>query len=276
MKPKVELDTFINQRRLSIGAFHRERMGATVHCNVDVDMGAAIAYRKRFKQQRPDVRLTFNDMIIKAAANALVDFPQFVGCYDGRFRLYPAETIDICFPIDGGESFLSLALVRQADTKSLAEISAAARASIEERTAKMGQALARLDRRFKRFPRLLPVGIWAAYNAARVLGLLAPPLQRWSYRQRMRQRGSFAITNIGPAGVRQMEGPIFWPDVLQLMIAAPRPRVRLIDGLLESRSMMPLIAKFDHRMTDVGPASRFLHAVRQNLEQPESHLGPYD
>jgi pyruvate/2-oxoglutarate dehydrogenase complex dihydrolipoamide acyltransferase (E2) component len=276
VKPKVELDTFINQRRLSIGAFHRDRMAVTVHCNVDVDMSAAIGYRRRFKQQRPEVRLTFNDMIIKAAANALGDFPQFVGFYDGRFGLYPAESIDICFSIDGGENFSSLALVRQADTKSLAEISAAARASVEERTEKVGQAVARLDRRFKRFPRLLPAGVWAAYNAARMLGLLVPPLKRWSYRQRMRQRGSFAISNIGPAGVRQMEGPVFWPDVLQLMIAAIRPKTRLIDGRLESRPTMPLIAKFDHRMTDVAPASRFLHAVRRNLEQPETRLGPYD
>ena len=42
-------------RRTFVGAFRHDRIGPTVHCNVDADMTRAIAYRKRFKAEQPDV-----------------------------------------------------------------------------------------------------------------------------------------------------------------------------------------------------------------------------
>lgn len=273
MKPIEDLDKFINMRRTFVGAFRHDRIGPTVHCNVDADMTRAIAFRKRFKAEHPDVKLTFNDMIIKAAANALPEFPLYTCSFNGEFRLIPGRSIDIRFPVDVGEHYLSGALVREADKKTLEEVSTAARESMDEMAEQVKGVSTKWHGRFSRFPRLLPLGFLALYYGGRALGIGVPPLQRWFMARRLRKRGTFLITNVGPTGVRQMEGPIVWPDILHLMIAATRPVPVLKDGQLTTRPMMPLIAKFDHRMTDVGPASAFLHAIRENLEDPENRLG---
>ena len=273
MNPIDDIPTFINQRRAFVGAFRHVNVGPTVHCNVEADMTAAIAFRKRFNAERPEGRLTFNDMIIKAAANALPAHPLYTCTYNGHLGLYPADKIDIRFPVDFGENFLGMSIVRDADEKTLVEISADAKESMRECRERVGKQVAKWDRRLKKYPFLPPL-LLVLFRGLRLVSLMSPTLDRRMHAKRREVRGTFPITNIGPAGVRQMEGPIVSPDVFHLMIAATRQVARLVDGELVTRPMMPLIAKFDHRITDVGPASRFLHDVRRNLEDPENRLGP--
>ncbi len=259
--------------RLLTGAFRHDPTGPTVQCNVDVDMTRAIAYRERFIAEHPDVALTFNDMIIKAAANALPDFPLYTCSFNGEFRLFQGQSIDIRFSVAHGGRYLVGALVREADKKTLPEVAAAARKSMAALSERDEDAATGWRGRLGAVP-LLPLGIRALQRGGRALGVGLPPLQRWFMARRQRAQGTFSITNVSATGVRQMEGPIVAPEILHLMVAATRSVPVLKDGLLATRPMMPLIAKIDHRMTDVGPASVFLHAVRENLEDPERRLGP--
>ncbi len=269
-----DLQGFINSRRAFVGAFDGRRVGPTVHANVEVDLAAALAYRKQFNQRNPDARCTLNDMIVKAAGNALVNHRLYTCTYNGRYTLFPAESIDIRFPVDLG-FLLGWGMVRNVERKTLRQVALESEASKQRAQRETPVRMARFDRVLKRHPTLGTL-LDLAVEGFQLLNRLLPPLERaWRANQRKR-RGSFLITNVGPAGITRMEGPIVHPDILHLMIAASRQVPVLCDGKVEVRTRMPLIAKFDHRITDVGGAARFLLEVKANLEDPEHRLGPYD
>ncbi|MFA6034947.1 MAG: 2-oxo acid dehydrogenase subunit E2, partial [Myxococcota bacterium] len=134
----------INKRRPFISAFAGVNLGPTAHCNVEADLTAATAYRKTFLANNPGVKLTFNDMIIKAAANALLLHPLFLCAYNGHYNLYPSENIDIRFPVDIGEH-LGWGLVRNADRKTLRQIAIDSRMSIERTRRDTPRKAARWD-----------------------------------------------------------------------------------------------------------------------------------
>ncbi|MBI5529057.1 MAG: 2-oxo acid dehydrogenase subunit E2 [Deltaproteobacteria bacterium] len=273
MNPIEDLEGYVGKRRAFINAFSWRNIGPTAHCNVDCDMTTATAYRKNFNEERPEAKLTFNDMIIKAAANALSNHRLYTCAYNGRHGLFPADTIDIRFPVDLGD-YLGWGMVKNADRKTLAEIAADARAAIERtrrETPKRTETWARIARQYPPVPAVLKgVGF-----GLRLAGICFPDLDRWFRTKARSYRGTFLITNVGPAGIMRMEGPIVTPDILHLMITATRKTPVLVEGRVETRPMMPLVAKFDVRMTDAGQAAAFLTDVKRNLEDPDHRLGPY-
>ncbi len=96
---------------------------------LDVDMELAIELRRRLKDQGADPAPSYNDMVVKAAALALRDHRKVNGAYrDGAFELYPNVNVGIAVAADGA---LVVPVVRDADEKSLGEISRQARALAE-------------------------------------------------------------------------------------------------------------------------------------------------
>jgi pyruvate dehydrogenase E2 component (dihydrolipoamide acetyltransferase) len=68
---------------------------------------------------------TFNDMVVKACARALREFPRANGAYrDGRIELYPRVNVGIAV---AGQDALVVPTVFDADSKSLGEIAGRAR-----------------------------------------------------------------------------------------------------------------------------------------------------
>jgi pyruvate dehydrogenase E2 component (dihydrolipoamide acetyltransferase) len=92
----------------------------------EVDMSAAVALREQLRA-RPDLVLpSLNDLIIKAAALALREFPRVNGAYrDAQFETYTRVNVGIAV---AGEDSLVVPTVFDADTKSLAEIAETTRA----------------------------------------------------------------------------------------------------------------------------------------------------
>ena len=88
----------------------------------EVDMGAAAAFREQVNAQVTDdaTKISFNDMIVKAAALALRDYPNLNTTLEGD-TLYTHENIDVnvAVAIEGG---LIAPFVADADTKSLGAI----------------------------------------------------------------------------------------------------------------------------------------------------------
>ncbi|MBI4898367.1 MAG: 2-oxo acid dehydrogenase subunit E2 [Actinobacteria bacterium] len=86
---------------------------------VDVDMTNAVNYREQLKmavQPAP----SFNDMVIKACALALRQFPKVNGAYkDGHFEQY--GDVNVGFVVAAGE-LLAVPTVFNADQKGLAQI----------------------------------------------------------------------------------------------------------------------------------------------------------
>jgi pyruvate dehydrogenase E2 component (dihydrolipoamide acetyltransferase) len=96
---------------------------------LDVDMTEAVKLRKRLKEVA-DPAPSFNDMIVKAAATALRDFPKVNGAYrDGRFELYEKVNVGIAVAAEGT---LVVPTIFSADSRSLGDIASSARKAIEK------------------------------------------------------------------------------------------------------------------------------------------------
>ena len=89
-----------------------------------VDMTAAVELRERLKQISDPVP-SFNDMVVKASANALREHPRVNGAYrDGKFELYDRVNVGIAV---AAMDALVVPTVFDADKKSLGQIARDAR-----------------------------------------------------------------------------------------------------------------------------------------------------
>jgi pyruvate dehydrogenase E2 component (dihydrolipoamide acetyltransferase) len=97
----------------------------------EVDMEEAVALRKQLKAAAGDAPApSFNDMVVKASALALRDFPRANGAYrDGAFELYSRVNVGVAV---AGQDALVVPTVFDADKKSLGTIAAEARALAEK------------------------------------------------------------------------------------------------------------------------------------------------
>jgi pyruvate dehydrogenase E2 component (dihydrolipoamide acetyltransferase) len=87
---------------------------------VEIDMSLCVELRERLKQveQKPP---SFNDMVVKACANALREHPRVNGAYkDGKFELYSRVNVGVAVAANDA---LVVPTVFDADKKSLGEIS---------------------------------------------------------------------------------------------------------------------------------------------------------
>jgi pyruvate dehydrogenase E2 component (dihydrolipoamide acetyltransferase) len=98
----------------------------TLQC--EIDMEAAVALRAQLKAlgQRQERQVpSFNDMVVKACALALREYPRANGTYkDGRFELH--QRVNVGVAVAAGQALL-VPVVRDADTSSLWSIAAEAR-----------------------------------------------------------------------------------------------------------------------------------------------------
>ena len=97
------------------------------YLTIEVDMGKAVAARAAIKaaSREGDVVPSFNDMIVKACAIALREFPKANGAYrDGRFELYSRVNVGIAV---AGPEALVVPTIFDADRKGLRQIAADSR-----------------------------------------------------------------------------------------------------------------------------------------------------
>jgi pyruvate dehydrogenase E2 component (dihydrolipoamide acetyltransferase) len=98
----------------------------------EIDMGAAVEMRARLQgSARSDDRPvpTFNDLIVKACALALREFPRANGAFrDNRFELYSRINVGIAVAVPGA---LVVPTIYDADEKTLSDIARESRALAE-------------------------------------------------------------------------------------------------------------------------------------------------
>ena len=93
-----------------------------------VDMSTAVEGRARLKAATPECQVTpsFNDMVVKACALALKEFPKANGAYkDGHFELYSRVNVRVDV---AAQDALVVPTIFDADRKGLSQIAADARA----------------------------------------------------------------------------------------------------------------------------------------------------
>ncbi len=98
------------------------------YLQAEIDMSAAFQARSRLKASAPEgsVVPSFNDMVVKACAIALREFPRANGAYrDGKWELYSRVNVGIAV---AGREALVVPTVFDADLKGLRQIATEARA----------------------------------------------------------------------------------------------------------------------------------------------------
>jgi pyruvate dehydrogenase E2 component (dihydrolipoamide acetyltransferase) len=99
------------------------------HLNAEVDMSACVELRARLKEVA-DPPPSFNDMVVKACANALRESPRVNGAYrDGRFERYSRVNVGIAV---AGQDTLIVPTIFDADRRSLGDIARRAHELIEK------------------------------------------------------------------------------------------------------------------------------------------------
>nr|MDP8944098.1 2-oxo acid dehydrogenase subunit E2 [Actinomycetota bacterium] len=92
--------------------------------HLEVDMSACVELRGRLKEVA-DPAPSYNDMVVKACATALREFPRANGAYrDGRFELYSKVNVGVAV---AAQDALVVPTIFDADSKSLGEIARTAR-----------------------------------------------------------------------------------------------------------------------------------------------------
>jgi len=97
--------------------------------SLDVDMTDAIALRQRLKDVT-EAAPSFNDMVVKASAMALKEYPRVNGAYrDGKFELYSNVNVGVAV---AAQDTLVVPTIFEADSKSLGQIARDARGLIRK------------------------------------------------------------------------------------------------------------------------------------------------
>jgi len=115
-------DEELTQMRKTIARRLTESKNSAPHyyLTIDVDMDNAIAFRNTVNQSQ-DVKVSFNDIVVKAVAMALRKHPKINSSWLGdKIRYYNHIHIGVAVAIDDG---LIVPVVRFADQKSLVQIS---------------------------------------------------------------------------------------------------------------------------------------------------------
>ncbi|HKG36885.1 MAG TPA: dihydrolipoamide acetyltransferase family protein [Solirubrobacterales bacterium] len=92
------------------------------YLNAEIDMSRAVEARTRLKESSPEggVLPSYNDMVVKACALALREFPRANGAYrDGRFELYSRVNVGVAV---AAQDALVVPTVFDADRKGLRQI----------------------------------------------------------------------------------------------------------------------------------------------------------
>ena len=113
-----------SQMRKVIASRLQQSMQESPHfyVNMDIDIGAMLAARKTLNDHVPEgVKISVNDMIIKAAATALMRVPEVNASWEGeQTRRYHHADISVAVAIEGG---LITPILRHAEEKGLETIS---------------------------------------------------------------------------------------------------------------------------------------------------------
>jgi pyruvate/2-oxoglutarate dehydrogenase complex dihydrolipoamide acyltransferase (E2) component len=238
----------------------------SVYGRVEVDMGAAMAFAG-METERTGEKVTPTHLIVRAMALGLRDVPAANVCLRMN-RAYQRQTVDIfCqVAIPGDDPDLSGATIRQADTKSPAEIAR----ELREQAAKVR---AGTDKDFADTRRLLNLfPVWVMRFVLWVVGLLSYTLNldlRWAGLPRDPFGGAM-VTSIGSLGIDEAYAPLVPMSRVPLLFAvgALKERPVVVDGQVTVRTICVVTATFDHRLMDGFIAGKLTRRVMGYLADP--------
>jgi pyruvate dehydrogenase E2 component (dihydrolipoamide acetyltransferase) len=195
----------------------------------DIDMERCVELRAELKRLSQADAPTYNDMIVKACALALRDYPRANGSYrDGHFELHSRVNVGVAVAVaaeDPTSGALVVPTVFDADTKALGEIARETR-TLAERVRD---------------------------------GSVTPPEL---------SGGTFTVSNLGMYGIREFTAIVNPPQAAILAVGAVAPRAIVRKKKLVARHTMSVTLSCDHRILYGADAALFLARIRELLEEP--------
>lgn len=214
--------------RLSESKFNAPHFYLTIEVNMD----NAIETRKAMNEISP-VKISFNDMIIKAAATALRRHPEVNSSWmqgkddSGAFiRTYQHIHVGSAVAMDEG---LIVPVIRFADQKTLSQIAAEAKVLYEKAKNK----------------KIQPQDFTG---------------------------NTFTISNLGMMGIEEFTAIINPPDACILAVGGIKETVVVKNGEFKVANIMKLTMSCDHRVVDGAVGARFLQTLKAFIENPATML----
>jgi pyruvate dehydrogenase E2 component (dihydrolipoamide acetyltransferase) len=201
------------------------------YLTIDCEMDVLLKLRAELNA-RPDAdyKLSVNDFVIKALALALRKVPAANRGWGGD-KVYQYRDVDIGVAVAIPDGLVT-PLIRQADQKGLATISAEMR-DLSARARDPG-------------------------------GMKLKPEEY--------QGGSFSISNLGMYGIREFAAVINPPQAGILAVGAGELRPVVKDGALATATVMTATLSADHRLVDGATGAELLAAFKRYVEEPVSML----
>jgi pyruvate dehydrogenase E2 component (dihydrolipoamide acetyltransferase) len=232
--PAGEVVPFSRMRRAIARAMTESKPGVPhIYITSEIDMAEVMKLRKQINDSgASDVKISVNDMVVKAVAKTLVKFPQVNSSYTagadnqpGVIR-HPQVNVSVAVAIEDG---LTAPVVRDADKKSLGAIAA----EIRE---------------------------------------LAGRAREGKSKQTDLEGATFQVSNLGMFDVVDFVSIITVPQAASLSVGAVRQTPVVRDGEIVVGEMMYVTLSVDHRVADGATAAQFLQELKRLLQSPMSLL----
>lgn len=221
-------------RRVIARAMTESKPGTPhIYVSIEVDMGAAMRLRKEINDSgAAEVKISVNDLVVKAAAQALRKFPQINSSYalveNGQPGVVRHDQINVSVAV-ALEDGLIAPVVAAADKKSIGAIAA----EIKDMAARAREG---------------------------------------KIRQNELEGATFQVSNLGMYDVLEFVSVITPPQAASLAVGAVRKTPVVRDDAIVAGELMRVTLSADHRVTDGATAAQYLQELRRRLESPMSLL----
>jgi pyruvate dehydrogenase E2 component (dihydrolipoamide acetyltransferase) len=204
-----------------------------IYVTAEIDMAAAMALRKQINDSgAAEVKVSVNDLVVKAAAKALLKFPKLNSSYatsaDGQPAVLAHAQINVSVAV-ALEDGLVAPVVRDTDKKAIGTIAA----EIKD---------------------------------------MAGRAREGKIKQNELDGGTFQVSNLGMFDVVEFTSIIPAPLAASLSVGAVRQTPVVQDGQLAIGERMTVTISVDHRVADGATAAQYLQELRRLLQAPMSLL----
>jgi pyruvate dehydrogenase E2 component (dihydrolipoamide acetyltransferase) len=231
--PNAAAEPLGRMRKAIARAMNESKPGVPhIYVTVEVDMAAAMALRKQINDSGAGVKVSVNDLVVKAAAKALTKLPavntSFATTGDGQPGVVKHAGVNVSVAV-ALEDGLIAPVVKDADKKSIGTIAS----EVKD---------------------------------------MAGRAREGKIKQNELEGATFQVTNLGMYGVVEFGSIITVPQAASLAVGAVREVPVVREGQVVVGQVMNVTLSADHRIVDGAVAAQYLAELRKLLEAPMSLL----
>ena len=250
------------RRRVAVATWRPSRDGR-IHTRAEIDVTPVSDYIERTRA-RTGEHVTVTHVVGAAVGRAIAAVPE-VRARVVLGRIVPYATCDVGFAVDLAGADLAPVKVGSVDTLAPAEVAQALRLGAT-------RLRAGTDPRHNRSSALVRLApAWAMRPLLSVAGLLVGGFGIGAFGQPGFPLGAAFVSNVGTLGLDEaFLAPLPFARVpLYVAVGAVRDAAMVVDGQVEVRPRMVVVATADHRLVDGGHAGRLAALIRALLADPD-------